>query len=478
MNTNFNKRQGIIGFSLLCCIWLFGITSQESNAIFANADLEENTDSLLVGIPYGVTAVEAKTILQDAHLGDLAVEKVWPEFGIALVRIPEHSSSPIMASSTDAMTRLETYRQALEMIPAINYVEYNRSISVSAITDKTVDRQISDIHQSLSQAPSGVTNDQEVVVALIDSGFGTDEIDPSTYPLWENQAEIDGVAGVDDDENGFIDDFHGWDWIENDNVIKDELGHGSAVGHVLIDLVEEISGDRNIVKLMPLRIMGKDGKGDISDLVDALDYASRQGVDIANLSLISYHSSPPLLEAIRIANSEDLLMVASTGNLSSRTYWPAAYPETLAVHAVLQGKDINPCRTSAETDIAIFVEDDDSISVNDDIPNVTELHTKSLHITSAFAENPELPNDKIEYTWMATPSVTAIAALALAQNPELSRDEIRAAVRAENSCGNGFPNAIRPLEIEELAAILQSPTVLPEMAEPQVHQTYLPLITR
>lgn len=51
-----------------------------------------------------------------------------------------------------------------------------------------------------------------VIVAVIDSGFDIDHPDLKDN-IWNNEAEINGQPGVDDDNNGYIDDFHGWSFL-------------------------------------------------------------------------------------------------------------------------------------------------------------------------------------------------------------------------------------------------------------------------
>jgi len=226
---------------------------------------------------------------------------------------------------------------------------------------------------------------QEVTVALIDSGYGMDETDIPTYSLWENQAEAQGTAGIDDDDNGFIDDIHGWDWIGDDNSTDDELGHGTQVGKAILDIAEQHATSREAVKIQPLRILRADGKGEIADLVDALGYTLRKGVRIANISLVSYYNAPALEEAIRIASEEGLLIIADAGNLATRVYWPAAYPETFAVSSI-NHSSADGCSGG---NVDIMVSSDDATS-----------HSE------------------------ATPAVTAVAALLLFQHPDWSIETI------------------------------------------------------
>lgn len=63
---------------------------------------------------------------------------------------------------------------------------------------------------------------KEVIVAVIDSGFDIEHPDLKNN-IWNNEAEINGIAGVDDDNNGYVDDFHGWNFLGNANYISLEV---------------------------------------------------------------------------------------------------------------------------------------------------------------------------------------------------------------------------------------------------------------
>ena len=72
--------------------------------------------------------------------------------------------------------------------------------------------------QSFSPAPDR----KEVVVAVIDSGFDIDHPDLKNN-IWNNEVEINGTAGVDDDNNGYVDDFHGWNFLGKAKLLSLEV---------------------------------------------------------------------------------------------------------------------------------------------------------------------------------------------------------------------------------------------------------------
>ena len=59
---------------------------------------------------------------------------------------------------------------------------------------------------------SNVPDRKDVIVAVIDSGFDIDHPDLKDN-IWINEKEINGVENIDDDNNGYVDDFHGWNFL-------------------------------------------------------------------------------------------------------------------------------------------------------------------------------------------------------------------------------------------------------------------------
>src|SRR3954452_23485471 len=74
------------------------------------------------------------------------------------------------------------------------------------------------------------TGRPDVTVAVVDSGVASDHADLAPN-LWTNAGEVAG-NGVDDDGNDFVDDVHGWDWVDGDNAPRDLMGHGTHVAGI------------------------------------------------------------------------------------------------------------------------------------------------------------------------------------------------------------------------------------------------------
>lgn len=164
---------------------------------------------------------------------------------------------------------------------------------------------------------------KEVVVAILDSGMDLDHPDLLTN-LWQNTDEIPS-NGLDDDENSYIDDAHGWDFIDSDNIAEPVLSanydrtainHGTIIAGVLAAAKNNLGivGVAPQAKIMPLRILDSRGQGNTLVLAQAIDYAVENGADIINLSLVGTSYDETLKRAIKNAYDAGVMIVAASGN--------------------------------------------------------------------------------------------------------------------------------------------------------------------
>lgn len=168
-----------------------------------------------------------------------------------------------------------------------------------------------------------------VLVAVIDTGvdISHNEIAPR---LWSDNADL--ADGVDNDSDGLIDDFRGWDFISDDNNPADEpgdpqttiAGHGTFIAGIVALLAPD-------AKILPVRAFRLDGTSDAFTVASAIKYAADQGAHVINLSFGSPDNSSVLHDAVLYARARGSVMIAAMGNenenADSRPQFPAAWKE-------------------------------------------------------------------------------------------------------------------------------------------------------
>lgn len=156
--------------------------------------------------------------------------------------------------------------------------------------------------------------DPSLVVAVIDAGVDIDHPDLRDR-IWTNPGEVAG-NGLDDEGNGYVDDVHGWDFFNDDATVIDDGNddaHGTHVAGTIAASIENalgVAGVAPAVQIMPLKFLGPEG-GENSNAIEALHYATAQGVRISNNSWGGGQADAALRDAIRQSRQ---LFVAAAGN--------------------------------------------------------------------------------------------------------------------------------------------------------------------
>ncbi|MEJ5914094.1 S8 family serine peptidase [Pseudokineococcus sp. 1T1Z-3] len=138
---------------------------------------------------------------------------------------------------------------------------------------------------------------------------------------------------------------------------RDSNGHGTHVAGIAGAAIANGLGGEGLARLrvLPVKALGADGTGSTTAIARGVVWAADNGADVVNLSLGGPVRDDVLERAIAYAVSQDVVVVAAMGNegSGSPTYYPAAYPDVLAVAAV--GKDLRRApysSTGAHADLA------------------------------------------------------------------------------------------------------------------------------
>ncbi len=178
--------------------------------------------------------------------------------------------------------------------------------------------------------------DRAVVIAVVDAGTDIGHGD-LIQQLWVNEMESNGETGVDDDNNGYIDDINGWDFYDDDPDPRPGArdNHGTHVAGIACAGTDNrfgIAGVGYDCRIMAIRAGA--GRG-ITHGFEGLLYAAVNGADVVNLSWGGDDISQLERVVVQYATAQGCLIVAAAGNLnehpSAFDHYPAAYDEVLAV---------------------------------------------------------------------------------------------------------------------------------------------------
>lgn len=133
-----------------------------------------------------------------------------------------------------------------------------------------------------------------------------------------------------------LDVYGGMNFISPYKSYMDDNGHGTHVAGTVAALDNEIGviGVGPQIELYALKALNSRGSGYLSDIIEALQWAVNNQLDVVNMSLGTDSDSPVFREAIGKAADAGLIMVAAAGNDGRDVDYPAAYEKVMAVAAV------------------------------------------------------------------------------------------------------------------------------------------------
>ncbi|MHA2895487.1 S8 family peptidase [Bacillus cereus] len=313
--------------------------------------------------------------------------------------------------------------QTLNKSPNIEYAEPNYIVSPAASSNdgyynslwglKNIGQNIQgsvgspNIDINVEEAWTKTEGSSNITIGIIDTGIDINHPDLKNN-IWKNPDEIPG-DGIDNDNNGYIDDIYGWDFVNNNNSVYDGTGdsHGTHVAGTIAAVKNNTIGVAGVapqVKVMSLKFLGTNG-GTISNAIKAIEYAKNKGVKITNNSWGGGGFNQTLYDAIQQSNS---LFIAASGNNGTNAdqtpMYPAAYSlsNILSVASITNKGSLSSFSNYGKTSVDVAAPGTDILST--------------------------LPNNSYGFysgTSMATPHVSGVAALIQSAYPSYSPTEIK-----------------------------------------------------
>lgn len=288
------------------------------------------------------------------------------------------------------------------------------------------------------------TGDTNVVIAVIDNGINWwvddfQQASNTTRPFWVNDGEdpwadpnVPGGNGIDDDGNGYVDDWRGWNFVSGNNDVRDgqPWNHGTGVAsiatartHNTIGMAGVAGGWGNAVGAKTMILKVRDSSASPADMGaaadDAILYAAKHGASIINISMAWFSNKSSISEAIERAYSKyNVAITAGSGNDTGTTKpvrFPANHPYVLGTAVTNNNDRTQASHTGPKLDLGA--------------PGISPIL------------NADTNGNLIQIsggTSLASPFVAGAAALMYSINPCISADEATNILRRRADKVNAF----------------------------------------
>ncbi len=410
-----------------------------------NSKIQENNEELIIGYNKELSPPEIKSKLQNRGY---EVIKIRPELAFAVVKAGE--TDKLASDKLSILTAESDIRYAEP-----NYRFYTQG--TKSPNDEFFNKQWHYPLIRLPQAWNQTTGDSSVTVAVLDTGVNTDHPD-----LGKNIIDYAGYNVLEDN----------YDWQDNN-------GHGTHVAGTISADTDNTLGAAGVLwdsSLVPVKVLGDDGMGDLADIAAGIYYAAGLGeeslededfsslpenprpADIINLSLGGDSGSQLLRETVEKAVKAGVIIVAAAGNKgNNKLMYPAAYEEVISVGAV----DFNYPDEPEMPDYSNYSSELDVLAPGGDtkVDSNNSGDVDGILSTGLVDEGYNYPLK--EGTSMAAPHVSGVLGLMLAEGiPAFRAREVLNKTSMElkhTEYGSGLLNAYWAInEVNKISLFLQN----------------------
>lgn len=405
---------------LLCLFVLvsgfFAVSLSAARPLKKNYSLPHVPSQLIVKFKNSGTRIARNNFLQSM---DAQVVQRFNSNGAVLVQLPDG----LMESAED----LKRLIGEISARPEVDYVEPNWILHATAKPNDPRYDELYALQKSRSrsadifaqEAWTKTTGSRDVLVAVIDSGVDythQDLADNYWHNPGENGPDANGKNkknnGIDDDHNGMVDDWGGWNFVKNNNDPMDDNHHGTHCAGTIGAVGNNGTGVVGVnwnVSIVGLKFLDEAGNGTLANAVLAIEYATKMGVHVMNNSWGGDEYSETMAAAIRKASAAGILFVVAAGNDSNNNDVGLDYPSAYNIDNM-----ISVAASDREGQLAGF----------------SNYGAKTVHIAAPGAEIlstfPGNSYGVLDGTSMAAPHVSGAAALLKARFPSLKAREIKA----------------------------------------------------
>lgn len=302
--------------------------------------------------------------------------------------------------------------------------------------------------QAQTLVPTGAS---PVVVAVIDTGVDfTHPVFKNT--IWTNTREIPN-NGIDDDQNGYVDDVHGWNFAYNNNNPSDDEGHGTHVSGIVLGVGQNIFANpvplQNVL-IMPLKFLDSTGSGSNADAIAAIYYAANMGAKVMNNSWGGGSYSQALVDSIAYSYSKDALFVAAAGNSSTNNDTTPNYPASY----------------SATNEVVVAASDSTDV-----LASFSNFGTSTVPLTAPgvaiLSSYPVGQYAQMSGTSMASPMVAGTAALMRYARPQMNCYQIKQLVSSTVDVKSNLASYVQTSgRVDVFSAVQAAQTVAVSSYEP------------